>query len=129
MLSKFILRAAITAAALTCTTGSVSAEQYRVIITDFAVFPEVSYVQPGDTIIFENNSGVTRYAGTINQEWETEDIVEGQELAVLIEEGTPNEFYLRHTDTRGGEGADAQEIEEGAILGKLNFSVVERNFD
>ena len=38
MLSKFFLRAAVTAAALTCTTGSASAENFDIMIMEMSFF-------------------------------------------------------------------------------------------
>lgn len=151
MLSKFILRGAVTAIALACTAGSVSADNFRIIITDFAVFPDVSYVQRGDTVIFENNSGVARIIGSRNSRWVTPEVAAGGEIAVFIGDDAPNEYFARLVGQNGNGGAnnsgndtgtddtpldtatgndtdpaastDEDEINSGAILGRMNFSL------
>jgi plastocyanin len=56
MLRKFIFALVGIAATLPST---VAAKDQLVIITDFGFFPQVSYVQPGDTVYFENTSEIS----------------------------------------------------------------------
>ena len=60
MLNKILKGAALAVAALTFTAGSSSAENYRVLMVDSAFFPDISYVQDGDTLTFVNMSGSAR---------------------------------------------------------------------
>lgn len=111
MLCKFKLSAAVTVAALTCTAAS--AEQFRILIMDHAFFPEISYVTPGDEVIFVNMSGVTRDISADDASWLVAGLADGSEASLLISEGMPNVYKVLPTNE-----ADTDEI-----LGKLNFSV------
>ena len=112
MLSKFFLRAAFTAAALTCTTGSASAEQYRVLMMEHAFFPDVSFVQPGDSIIFVNMSGETRDIVASDDSWTIEAMANGAEVTLELVEGMPSAF------TGLAPSADP----ENQVSGVMNFS-------
>ncbi|WP_298858010.1 hypothetical protein [uncultured Sulfitobacter sp.] len=119
MLSKFFLRAAVTAAALTCTTGSASAEEYRILMMDYAFFPEINYVQPGDTVIFENASGEMRDVAAEDGSWIIAGMADGSETAMSIVAGMPNRFQSL---VPGGEGDEVDENGNVAVVGILNFS-------
>lgn len=95
MLSKFFLRAAVTAAALTCSTGSASAENFDIMIAEFSFFPSISYVQPGDTITFINESGVERDIRSKNKQWSISDLADGASPTITVEEGWKNDYLSR----------------------------------
>lgn len=119
MLSKFILRAAVTAAALTCTTGSASAETYRILMMDYAFFPEISYVQPGDVVIFENISSSTRDVTAQDGSWIVASVGAGGETSLTITQDMPNK-YLSLVPGAAGDEVDADGNVE--VVGTLNFS-------
>lgn len=119
MLSKFFLRAAVTAAALTCTTGSASAEQFRILMMDYAFFPEISYVQPGDVVIFTNSSGQTRDVAAEDGSWAFEGMADGSEATLNIVPGMPNRFG---SFVQGGAGDAVDENGNVQVSGVLNFS-------
>lgn len=141
MLGKYILRAGATAAALTCAAGPASADSYEVLMMDYAFFPEISYVQPGDTITFVNLSGITRIIEARNNAWATPEIPDGGSATISIIQGMKNDYITRidgvggngvtggtaagtatDIDTTDGTNLDGQDAEEGTIIGKLNFS-------
>jgi len=119
MLNKFFLRAAVTAVALTCTAGSVSAEQYRIVLTDFAFFPEISYLLPGDEVTFENTSGAVRDIAAADGSWSVEALADGAEAMLVITEGMPNEF---ETFVPGGAEDPVDENGNLRVVGVMNFS-------
>jgi plastocyanin len=119
MLSKFFLRAAVTAAALTCTTGSASAEQYRILMMEHSFFPETSYVLPGDEIVFVNMSGETRNLSAEDGSWAIAAMEDNSETTLQLVEGMPNKF------TGLADGAEA----DLAISGTLNFSGPQENLN
>lgn len=125
MLSKFFLRAAVTAAALTCTTGSASAEEFRIMMMETAFFPDVSYVQPGDTVTFVNMSGTTRTIQALNNDWAIADMPDGAETAITVSQGWKSQYLSRlvgdgvPTDLSNEQGLDQ---EEGTIMGVLSLS-------
>lgn len=141
MLSKFFLRAAVTAAALTCTTGSASAENFDIMIMEMSFFPSVSYVQPGDTITFTNNSGVARDIRSRNAQWFIPGLAVDASASIVVEESWKNEFLSRIKGTGSGNdtGATGDNVstdylttdlsddstfidEAGTIMGILNYS-------
>jgi plastocyanin len=99
MLSKIILRAAATAIALTCTTGSASAETFNVMVLEQSFFPQTNYVQPGDTVIFTNNSGATRTVRSKNMDWSTPELVDGAQATITIGSDFESEFLSRMQGT------------------------------
>ena len=112
MLSKFILRAAVTAAALTCTTGSASAEQYRILMMEHAFFPDVSFVQPGDEVVFVNMSGETRDLSADDGSWVIAAMANGAEVTLALVEGMPSSFS----------GIAPSADPETVVTGVMNFS-------
>lgn len=140
MLVKFILRAAATAAALTCASGPALAENYDVLIMDYAFFPEISYVKAGDTMTFINMSGITRSVETRDNSWATTEIIDGASVTVSVVAEMTNTFITR-LDGVGGNGINdggaggadvnvdqvvdteltGQDAEEGTIIGRLSF--------
>ena len=143
MLNKILMRAAFTAAALTVTAGASSAENYRVLMMDYAFFPDISYVQDGDTLTFVNMSGITRTIAARNGSWGTPELIDGAEATITVEKGMFNTYQTRLdgvggagvnensgggtgdnvTDvTDGSTGIDGQDAEEGTIIGKINFA-------
>ena len=138
MLSKFFLRAAVTAAALTCSTGSASAEDFDILIAEFSFFPSISYVQPGDTITFINESGVERDIHSKNKQWSISDLADGASPTITVEEGWKNDYLSRIKGSGNGGNEQTGEIvnndlldieqtneelqaEPGTILGVLSF--------
>lgn len=143
MLNKFMLRAAATAVALTCAAGPASAENYEVLMMDYAFFPEISYVVAGDTITFTNMSGITRVIQSRNGSWATPEIPDGGQATLFVAQGMQNTYLTRvdgvgsngiNTSGGGGGGSEfgadfttGEDLsgasgEEGTIIGKLNFS-------
>ena len=141
MLSKFFLRAAVTAAALTCTTGYASAENFDIMIMEMSFFPSVSYVQPGDTLTFINESGVDRDIRSRNAQWFIPGLAVGASASIVIEQGWKNEFLsrIKGSGNGGNDGADGEVVsndylttdlsndeavvdEAGTIMGILKYS-------
>jgi plastocyanin len=112
MLSTYILRAVVITAALTCTTGSASAEQYRVLVMEEAFFPEISYLLPGDEVIFVNMAGETRDLAATDGSWTVEGLADGSEASLMIASGMPNLFGALAPD---GDAANM-------VMGTMNFS-------
>jgi len=113
MLRKFILRGAVLAAALTCTTGSASAEQFRILMMENSFFPETSYLQPGDEVTFVNQSGGTLDVSAEDGSWTIEAMAYGGEATLMIVEGMTNAYSAL---APGGDVANK-------VSGIMNFSV------
>ncbi|MCX7567053.1 hypothetical protein OS189_11940 [Sulfitobacter sp. F26169L] len=119
MLSKFIMRAAISAAALSGTAGFASAEQYHVLMMDYAFFPEISYVEPGDIVVFENISGNTRTIAADDGSWVVQGLANGATATLTIEENMPNQYLSL---VPGGPEDEVNEDGNVQVVGTLNFS-------
>ena len=141
MLSKFFLPAAVTAAALTCTTGSASAENFDILSMEMSFFPTMSYVQPDDTLTFINESGVDRDIRSRNAQWFIPGLAVGASVSIVIEQGWKNEFLsrIKGSGNGGNDGVDGEVVsndylttdlsndeavvdEAGTIMGILKYS-------
>jgi plastocyanin len=112
MLSKFLSYAAIAGAALTFTTGSAFAEQHRILMMEQGFFPDISYLMPGDEVIFVNMSGETRNLTAGDGSWVFAEMADNSEASLLLVEGMPSEF-------RGlAPGSDP----DSAIIGSFNLN-------
>lgn len=111
MLDKIFKAAAVSAAMLTAMAGSTAAENYRVLMMDYAFFPEISYVRDGDTLTFVNMSGLTRTIEAANSSWSLPALSEGDEATITVVEGMADEFIIQ-----------VDESTPEPIIGKLNFS-------
>ncbi len=126
MLSKFFLRAAVTAAALTCSTGSASAENYDIMIAEFSFFPSVSYVQPGDTITFINDSGIDRELRSKNADWFIPDLADGASASIVVEEGWKNDFFSR---IKGADNGGQDETGETVNVDDASIEMTNEELD
>lgn len=132
MLNKILKGAALAVAALTFTAGSSSAENYRVLMVDSAFFPDISYVQDGDTLTFVNMSGSARTISAENGSWSTPEFSDGAEVTIPVVQGMANVFQVvletgapaaATTDgTATTEETTATTPLDNRIVGKLNFS-------
>jgi plastocyanin len=119
MLSKIFMRAAIAAVALSGTAGSASAEEYHILMMDYAFFPEVSYVEPGDVIIFENISGSTRSVVAEDATWIVADLADGSTASLTILEDMPNAYLSL---VPGGSEDEVDADGNVQVVGRMNFS-------
>ena len=79
---------------------------------DQSFFPNISYVQPGDTVTFINMSGVTRTVEAENKIWSIDSLADGAQATITVEAGWKNESLSRI------HGAD----EIGTIIGRMSYS-------
>jgi plastocyanin len=119
MLNKFILRAAFSAVALAGTAAAASAEEYHVLIMDYAFFPEISYVVPGDVIVFENISGETRNILSDNDTWAILDIADSTTASLEITDDMPAQYFSM---VQGGEGDVVDENGDVRVDGQMDFN-------
>lgn len=118
MLNKFLMRAAVTAAALSGLATATSAEEYHVLMMKYAFFPETSYLLPGDVVTFENISGETRAVLANNGTWQIDALADGASSSMTITEGMPAKYFSL---VPGGEG-DAVDAEGNVrVVGTMNF--------
>ncbi|MEP1765447.1 MAG: hypothetical protein ABJJ53_02150 [Sulfitobacter sp.] len=119
MLNKFMMRAAVTAAAFAGTTGAATAEEQHVLMMDYAFFPEVSYLEAGDVVVFENISGETRDVLSNNDTWGFTQIESGTSVTLQITEDMPTKYFSM---VQGGAGDTVDEDGNVRVVGTMNFS-------
>lgn len=145
MLKTYRARAAFAAAFLTCAAGPAVSENFDILMMENAFFPEVTFVQPGDTITFVNMSGLPRNIAATDKSWDTENIMDGGSLTVTVSSEMSSEFKLSvkgaanddsgtavgHgeegalTDdnlTLSGDEAATAESAAAVVIGKLDFT-------
>lgn len=99
---------AVLAASLWALPGH--AAEYEIIIVDGAFFPEVSYVQAGDTVVFRNTGQQPRRVFGDQFEFASPMLQNNQAWAMTIAAGTRNSFYAKSFP----EGSTEGEVGEGS---------------
>ncbi|AXI45427.1 hypothetical protein C1J03_04880 [Sulfitobacter sp. SK012] len=118
MLNTYRAGVAALAATLTFMAGSASAETHNVLILEYAYFPAVTYVQPGDTLIFTNDSGIAHTVVAKDASWTTGEISQGSEKAVVVESSMQSTFLNADEETEVAEGGEISD----PMKGNLDFS-------
>ncbi|WP_299281264.1 hypothetical protein [uncultured Tateyamaria sp.] len=91
---KRMITLVATVATLTTATTAVG-EVHDVMILDGEFFPQVTYLNEGDSVRFENVSGITHTIGSAGDEWATDPIEADDVVIVVFDEDKPREFYSK----------------------------------
>lgn len=88
-------RATILGAVVASMTAATSAQatEHVVMILPDAYFPEITYLDPGDTIRFVNISGETHFTVAKNADWWVGPIGPEEERTISIDGDMQKEFY------------------------------------
>ena len=124
---------AAAALALGLMTGGVHAAEHEVAIIAGAFYPEITYVQPGDTVVIYNADQTPRKVFGELFHFVTPNLQNGDEYILTVTDGMPNEYYgksfpLDGSDEPVGEGGETAEQEadvdeEGRIMrGVFSFA-------
>ena len=104
------------------------AAEHEVTILDGAFFPEITYVQPGDTVVIENASETPRTVFGDTFHFVTPSLNTGDQFVLTVTEDMPtNYFGTSATEGTVGEGGataeqEADTDEEGNVMhGMLSF--------
>jgi len=90
-----------TIATLSAATTAAAAELTVLILPD-AYFPEITYLNSGDTVRFINQSGVEQSIISENAAWELGPIPDQGEVTMVIDGGVEKSFYNKDmTDENG----------------------------
>ncbi len=91
--------------------ATVQAAEHTVLILPDAYFPKITYMNPGDTVRFVNETGATHEIISKNGDWTLEVAADGEETMV-ISQGVQKTFY------------DAASEDDGSytVEGKMSFS-------
>lgn len=96
------------------TASAAAAAEHTILILPDAYFPQVTYLESGDTVRFVNVSGGSKNIISKNGSWELGPIQDQQEVTMEIIEGVQKTFY--DADNKTPEG-------EYVIEGRMTFSI------
>mmetsp|Transcript_22396 Transcript_22396/g.35979 ORF Transcript_22396/g.35979 Transcript_22396/m.35979 type:complete len:116 (-) Transcript_22396:2411-2758(-) len=109
---KHAITALAAMASLTIGTTAAATEHSILILPD-AYFPQVTYIEPGDTVRFINASGSNQSIVAKNNDWTLGPIAPDAAVTVVIETGVQKTFYNK--DLKDGDG-------NYSVEGKMSFS-------
>lgn len=93
--------------------NSAAATEHTILILPDAYFPQITYLNEGDTVRFTNVSGSAHSIIAKNDSWEIGPIPNEGDLVMTIDTGVQKTFYNK-----------SSEAEDGTYLveGKMSFS-------
>ena len=93
--------------------NSAAATEHTILILPDAYFPQVTYLDEGDTVRFVNASGGSHSVIAEDESWEIGPIASEGEATLVIEGGVEKMFYNK-----------ASQAEDGtyAVEGQVSFS-------
>ncbi|WP_386625439.1 cupredoxin domain-containing protein [Sulfitobacter geojensis] len=92
------------AAALSFVAGAAQADNHVVLIVDGSYFPSVVYANPGDNIVFRNNSDASHTVNGPEGSWTSGEIGSEAMYRLNIKHDTPPTFTGLGTDGTQAEG-------------------------
>lgn len=118
---------AAAALALGLSIASAQAAEHEVAIVAEGFFPEITYVQPGDTVTFVNTYNMPRQVYGDAFTFHSSTMDETESFSISIVAGMPNEYYGRSgnsdLDTDGDPAAQADTDGDGSPMrGVLSFA-------
>lgn len=102
---------ATAATLLSATTAT--ADEHTILILPDAYFPQITYLDEGDTVRFVNVSGLAHSLISKNDSWEAGPIPNEGELTMIITNSVQKTFYNK-----------ASELEDGSfgVEGRMSFA-------
>lgn len=88
-------KTAATALALGLSIASAQAAEHEIAIVAEGFFPEITYVQPGDTVTFVNTDTAPRRVFGDEFHFASEPLFEADSFTLSIVADMPNEFFGR----------------------------------
>ena len=82
--------------------GTAAATEHTILILEDAYFPQVTYLDRGDTVRFVNASGLPHSIIAKNDNWEIGPIPEDGEMTLLVDDGVQKTFYSKDSEADDG---------------------------
>jgi plastocyanin len=95
-----------------------AATEHNVLILPDAYFPQVTYIEPGDTVKFTNVSGSNQSIVAKNNNWVLGPIAPDGQMTIVMDTGVQTTFY--NADATDSDG-------EYVVEGRLSFSAAPLN--
>lgn len=92
MLTSVRKGAAAFAAIATLFASAAQAETHEILVMEIAYFPEITYVQQGDTIVFKNDSTVTHTVRSSDGSWVLASIPYAGEATIQVTNNMVTDF-------------------------------------
>ena len=90
------------------------ADEHEILVLPIAYFPQTSYVQAGDTLLFSNNSEETITVTSADGEWTTGELGINQSATITVTAGMSKDFYHEGAMDENGDPAVTGIIEFGS---------------
>ena len=120
MLKKTLKGACALAVAATFSATAAHADNHTVLVMDGGFFPAVSYVQPGDNVIFTNNSEGEITMSDVNGSWTSDPIAIEGRFVLNITANSAMQFTASGLQEVNDNdvGNDYQEV---SVIGEISF--------
>lgn len=81
------------------------ADEHVVVLTGFSYFPAITYVHPGDTVIFVNESGETQTVVAKDSGWTVGPLDNEAEGALVVDDDTELLFFAAYCNEENVDAA------------------------
>lgn len=132
MLRRTVLTALVAASlAPSVWADSENTERQIIVITDYGIFPMVTYVHAGEKVIFNNQAEASRSvravlrSGETTPDWQTPTLAHGETYLLQIETDTVLEFYSSFSSKIIGAFSFDEPVEDIEKLDTLAFEYEE----
>lgn len=119
------------ALAAVLTTGlstAAHADEHMIVLTGFSYFPAVTYVVPGDTVVFINESGEEQTVVGKDAGWVVGPLTNEEEGVLVVTEETELKFFAAYQpeeeetdDTAAEDDEDYGDYEDAPIRAEITF--------
>lgn len=130
MVKKSLIAAAMVAGL----AQAAQADDHMIVLTGFSYFPAITYVSPGDTVVFINSSGEEQTVVGADAGWTVGPLSDDQEGSLVVTEETELRFFAAYQNCAGqsgdGDDTDAEDCdgeddygsyEEAPIRAEITF--------
>ena len=114
MMVKKTLAAAICCLGL---SGAAHAEEHMIVLTGFSYFPAVTYVAPGDTVVFINESGEEQTVVGKDAGWTVGPLNNEEQGSLEVTAETELKFFAAYVAESGSEAGDEDDEDSGEDYG------------
>jgi len=86
-------------------TTPVQALEHQILVLSDAYFPQTSYVEAGDKLVFINESDVSITVTSADEQWTTGPLGQGTSATIMVAAGMTTDFYHEGFEDENGDPA------------------------